>query len=380
VSTHDRCCFVAGYRLIGVKPPLWIDRYAPTLGELAQSRLRSDLQRYVDEPVNLIVHGPAGVGKTAAVRALGAATHSDADTDVIELNVADFFQRTKREIRDDPRFSRFLRGQTAFSKQYRRGGKSNRYKRQWSKRAMISHVLQELAATAPADGSYKTIVLDNAEAIREDFQQSLRRVMEQHHHTTQFIIVTRQLTRLIAPIQSRCVPVAVRTPTDAEMTAVLERILSAEEIGVTDGATQVITAKADGDLRRALLLLQLAADQSDPIDAAAVTEVLSTFNGTETVRSVLDAAAAGDLSTARSGVETLTEEEAQTPSEVLDTLLSVAATYPEAYGERNIIRLHQLAGEVDLRIAEGGAGVVHLMALLGAWGLGREQIQGSVEA
>jgi replication factor C small subunit len=363
-----------------VKPPLWIDRYAPTLEELAQSRLREDMQRYVDEPVNLIVHGPAGVGKTAAVRALGAATHSDAETDVIELNVADFFQRTKREIRDDPRFSRFLRGQTAFSKQYRRGGKSNRYKRQWSKRAMISHVLQELAATAPAGGSFKTIVLDNAEAIREDFQQSLRRVMEQHHQTTQFVIVTRQLTRLIAPIQSRCVPVAVSAPTDAEMTAVLERILSAEEVGVTDGATQVITAKANGDLRRALLLLQLAADQSDPIDATAVTEVLSTFNGTGTVRSVLDAAAAGDLSTARSGVETLTEEEAQTPSEVLDTLLSVAATYPEAYGEQNIIRLHQLAGEVDLRIAEGGAGVVHLMALLGAWGLGRRQIKGSIEA
>ena len=363
-----------------VKPPLWIDRYAPELEELAQPRLRTQLGRYVDEPVNLIIHGPAGVGKTAAVRALGAATHADPDADVIELNVADFFQRTKREIRDDPRFSRFLRGQTAFSKQYRRGGKSNRYKRQWSKRAMVSHVLQELAATAPASGAFKTIVLDNAEAIREDFQQSLRRVMEQHHQTTQFVIVTRQLTRLIAPIRSRCVSVAVAAPTDAEMTAVLEHVLAAEAIAVTDGATQVITAKADGDLRRALLLLQLAADQGDPVEAAAVTEVLSTFNGTETVRSVLDAAAGGDLETARAGLETLTTEEAQTPSEVLAGLLSVATTYPESYGEQNIIRLHQLAGEADLRIAEGGAGVVHLMALLGAWGLGRRQIRGSVEA
>jgi len=61
-----------------------------------------------------------------------------------------------------------------------------------AKRDMINRVLKESASYAPMSGEYKTVLLDNAEAIREDFQQALRRVMEQHHRTTQFVIATRQ--------------------------------------------------------------------------------------------------------------------------------------------------------------------------------------------
>ncbi|MFW6265445.1 MAG: AAA family ATPase, partial [Halanaeroarchaeum sp.] len=152
-----------------MEQPLWIDEYAPSLSALPQPDVRDRLQDAVGDPVNLVLHGPVGSGKTAAVRALAEAAHEDPDNDLIEINVADFFDRTKSEIREDPRFAPFLQGQTEFSKQYRRStDKTNKYKRDWSKRGMVSHVLKEQAGYSPSSGQYKTILLDNAEAIRED--------------------------------------------------------------------------------------------------------------------------------------------------------------------------------------------------------------------
>ena len=85
-----------------MESPLWTERHAPSLSELPQPGPRDGLRRAVEEPMNLVVYGPAGAGKTAAVRALAEATHDDPDNDFVELNVADFFDRTKKEIRNDP--------------------------------------------------------------------------------------------------------------------------------------------------------------------------------------------------------------------------------------------------------------------------------------
>jgi replication factor C small subunit len=190
-----------------MESPLWTETHRPALAELPQDDLREYLQRAVDEPMNLLLQGPAGAGKSAAVRALADAAHDDPDNDLVVVNVADFFDRTKTEIRNDPRFEHFLAGKSDLNK-----------------RDMLNHVLREVASYAPASGGYKTLVLDNAESVREDFQQALRRVMERYHGTTQFVLTTRQPTKLIPPIRSRCFPVPVRAPTADEIEDVLARI------------------------------------------------------------------------------------------------------------------------------------------------------------
>ena len=78
--------------------PLWIDTHAPSLADIPQADVRDRLQEAVDEPVNLVVYGPEGAGKTAAVRALAEEAHADPDNDLVELNVADFFGMTKKEV------------------------------------------------------------------------------------------------------------------------------------------------------------------------------------------------------------------------------------------------------------------------------------------
>ncbi|MFB6123942.1 MAG: AAA family ATPase [Haloferacaceae archaeon] len=331
-----------------VEAPLWIETHAPTVDDLPQSEVRDRLRRAVDEPMNLVVQGPPGVGKTAAVRALARETHADPENDLVELNVADFFGRTKKEIREDPRFESFLTGRSRMAK-----------------RDMINHVLKESASYAPVSGEYKTVVLDNAEAIREDFQQALRRVMEKHHRTTQFVLATRQPSKLIPAIRSRCFPIPMRAPTTDETKAVLRDVLDAEGVAYDEDGLEFLAGYADGNVRKALLSAQTVATEHDELTMEAVHGALQDIGHDDEVESVLAAAEAGEVTDARKTVGTLLDDEGYDGQELLCDLLRVAR---KRYDGDELARLHRLAGEIDLDVATGTDDRLHLTHLLTEWG------------
>jgi replication factor C small subunit len=327
--------------------PLWTETHAPALSELPQPDVRDRLRRTVDEPMNLVLQGPVGVGKTAAVRALAREAHDDPEADLVEINVADFFDRSKKQIADDPRFAHLV-------------------DRSMSKREMIKHVFSEAAGYAPISGAYKTILFDNAETIREDFQQALRRVMERHHRTTQFVIATRQPSKLIPPIRSRCFVVPVRKPTTDETRAVLEEIVDNEGVDYDPAGLEFIAGYADGNLRRAVLSAQTTATEADEITMDAAHRAIKDAGRDDDLRSVLADARAGDYRDARKTVGTLLDDEGYDGGDLLQALLRVARRSDVAGDD--LARLHRLAGEVDLDVVVGTDDRLHLTHLLTAWG------------
>ncbi|MFB6219162.1 MAG: AAA family ATPase [Halobacteriaceae archaeon] len=346
-----------------MEDPLWTATHAPALADLPQDGVRDRMDRALAEPVNLLVHGPAGAGKTAAVRALADELH-DHEDDYIELNVSDFFDRTKTEIRNDPRFEGFLQGEIPWVRQLsseQRQNRSKRYKSDWSKSEMVTHVLKEYATHAPASGEYKTVLLDNAEAMREDFQQALRRVMERHYETTQFVIATRQPSKLIPALRSRCFPVPVRAPTREEIQGVLADIAAAEDVPHDDEGLGYVAAYADGDLRRAILAAQTAAVETGGIEGGGVLDPLREVGPREAVEGMLADAEDGAFADARSTLDDLLVDRGYSGEEVLAAIREAAA---RRYGDRRLAAVHELAGEVDLDLARGTNERLHLARLL----------------
>jgi replication factor C small subunit len=326
--------------------PLWTERHAPAIADLPQQGVRESLERALSEPMNLVVHGPKGAGKTAAVRALTRAAHENPDADYTEINVADFFDATKKELAEDERFSRFI---------------SNRRRRESSKADLINHVLKESASYAPVSGEYRTILLDNAEDLREDFQQALRRVMEQYYEATQFVIATRQPAALIPPIRSRCFPVPVRAPTTEEIVGVLEGIAEAEDADYDGDGLEYVAEAADGDLRAAILNAQTTHEGEGEITMNAAYETLSAVGVDERVGEMLTAAEAGEFTDARKTLDDLLVDEGYSGAEVLEDLLTVARS---RYSGPRLARVHRLAGEVDMDLKEGTNDRLHVSHLL----------------
>lgn len=327
-----------------MESPLWTDEYAPAVADLPQSEVREYLTEARDDPLNLVLHGPKGAGKTAAARALARAAHADPDNDLVELNVADFFDRTKKEIKNDKRFASFLEGRSRMSK-----------------RDMMNHVLKESASYQPVSGRYKTVVLDNAEAIREDFQQALRRVMEQYARSTQFVIATRQPSKLIPPIRSRCFSVPVRAPNHDETVTALERIVDLAGVEYDDDGLAYLAGYADGDLRRAVLGAQTTAETAGEVTMTAAYETLGDIGHDDTIEAMLAAAERGEFADARAELDDLIYNEGYGAEEILDDVLRVARSRYE--GDR-LAKLYRLAGEIDFDLTESTSDRVHLGHLL----------------
>lgn len=326
---------------------LWTDVYAPSLSELPQDDVRDYLEDATEEPINLMFHGGPGVGKTAAVRALAQEAHESPDHDLVELNVADVFGMTKKEISNDPRFRNFI---------------DNKRKRNSSKTDLINHVLKESASYSPMSGEYKTILLDNAEAIREDFQQALRRVMEQYYESTQFIITTRQPSKLIPPLKSRCFPIAFDNPTVTAITDILEENAAAEDIEYDTEALEYIAGYADGNIRKAIMSAQTVAETEDSLSLEAAHTVLGDVGVQSEIETMLDNAEDGAFSDARSILDDLLVDEGYSGEELLEEILTAAHT--GRYEGAELANFVTAAGDLDVALNDGNSDRIQLSQLL----------------
>ncbi len=294
---------------------LWTRKYAPrSTDDILHSDTKELVQTVRDERLNSIFYGPRGSGKSSVVMALA----SEGGADVSVVNIRDIFSSTNKELSNDPRYSRFVGG---------------------NKRDTMINALKESAV-----GINKKIVLvDNAESIRRDFQEALRRIVEKRD--VQFIVTTRSLSVFIPAIRSRFFPVRFKNPTKEETINILEDISKKENLEYTQEGLEYIY-EASSNLRESIYLLQAVSTQGKIMEQQ-VFEIVQDIDQEET-KDIVELAEDGKLN---ESIEIL--EQHQNPIEILD--------YISSYRSPSSV---ELASEIEEEITEGIENEIHLKHLL----------------
>jgi replication factor C small subunit len=189
--------------------------------------------------------------------------------------------------------------------------------------------------------------------------------MEQYYEATQFVIATRQPSALIPPIRSRCFPVVMRAPTHEETVGALERILEREAVEYDPDGVEYVAGYADGNLRTAVLAAQTTVEQDGELTMQAAYETLNEVEADDQVERMVEAAAAGEFTDARSTLDDLLVDEGHSGADVLADTLAVLRS---GYSGPEVAQLHRLAGEIDADLVAGTNDRLHLSHFLARLG------------
>lgn len=181
---------------------------------------------------HLLFYGPPGTGKTSTILAVAKQMYTPAEfhSMVLELNASD--DRGIGVVRE--KVLSFASTRTIF-----RSG-------------------------------FKLVILDEADAMTGDAQNSLRRVIEKFTDNVRFCIICNYLSKIIPALQSRCTRFRFGPLSTEQMVPRLEHVITEEGVKVTPEGVKAIVTLANGDMRKSLNILQSTHMAYDSVDEDAV--------------------------------------------------------------------------------------------------------------
>jgi replication factor C subunit 2/4 len=105
---------------------------------------------------------------------------------------------------------------------------------------------------------FKIIILDEADAMSNDSQFALRRIMEKYYHNTRFILICNYVTKIIPPLASRCSKFRF-LPIDYESSkSMINNMLKLEgyNVNISEEIFKYVYRYTVGDLRKTITLFQ----------------------------------------------------------------------------------------------------------------------------
>lgn len=227
---------------------------------------------------------------------------------------------------------------------------------------VIREKVKEFARTKPIGGaSFKIIFLDEADALTQDAQQALRRTMEMFSSNVRFILSCNYSSKIIEPIQSRCAIFRFRPLRDEDIAKRLSYIAENEGLELTEEGLQAILYIAEGDMRRAINILQAAAALDKKITDENVFMVASRARP-EDIREMMLLALKGNFLKAREKLREILLKQGLSGEDVLVQMHKEVFNLP--IEEPKKVLLADKIGEYNFRLVEGANEIIQLEALL----------------
>jgi replication factor C small subunit len=211
---------------------------------------------------------------------------------------------------------------------------------------------------------FKVIFLDEADALTKEAQQALRRTMENYTNTCRFIMSCNYSSKIIDPIQSRCVVFRFKILEKKDILQVLKRISESEGLKITDSAAELLYEMSEGDCRRAINLLQATSAVSPDVNEEMVSIIAASTKPAD-VKIVLDYALAGDFLNSKEKLLDIMLKESVSGTDVIKAIQKEIWNLninPEIK-----VKLTEKTGEAEFRIVEGSDEFVQLQALLASF-------------
>ncbi|AEY98105.1 FAFR422Wp [Eremothecium gossypii FDAG1] len=225
----------------------WVEKYRPRkLDDVASQAHAITVLKRTLESANLphmLFYGPPGTGKTSTILALTKELFGPSlmKSRVLELNASD-----------------------------ERGISIVREKVKNFARLTVTNPTKEDLEQYPCP-PYKIIILDEADSMTADAQSALRRTMETYSSVTRFCLICNYVTRIIDPLASRCSKFRFKPLDNVNALGRLEQIAQQEALSYEAGALEKVLHIAEGDLRKAITLLQTAAKMTSYMAAEKIT-------------------------------------------------------------------------------------------------------------
>lgn len=229
---------------------------------------------------------------------------------------------------------------------------------------VVRGTIKDFARTLAFDADFKIIFLDESDALTDDAQQALRRTMEKYTKTCRFLLSCNYSSRIIEPIQSRCVVFRFKPLTAKEIEERLQQIAKEEKLSLDEKAVKAIVYVCQGDMRKAVNVLQAAASLTKKIEEKNVFEV-SNRARPEEIKEMIRFALKGKFLEAREKLDTLMYEHGMSGEDIISQLYrELMAMKEEELDSKTKIALVDEIGEYDFRITEGANERVQIEALL----------------
>ena len=227
--------------------------------------------------------------------------------------------------------------------------------------------VKEIARLAPFGGTnFKIIFLDEADNLTADAQAALRRTMETYSKTSRFILSANYSSRLIEPIQSRTAVFRFRPLKPEAIAEYIGRIAKAEKLKITDDGMEALVYVAEGDMRRAVNALQVAASLGSTVDAEVLYKVSSTVRPEE-VKALIEKALQGEFLRAREALDKLLIEYGLSGEDIVRQLHRTV--FDLNIPDESKVRLLDRIGETDFRLTEGSSERIQIESLLAHFAL-----------